>query len=137
MICVGSVGNRALRQLDLGFDGNRAGRGALPVAVMRSSGPAASDINWIVVRMTDTGWQAVLEYAGAKVRQAPMLALGGRPEELREFQTANSNVACRIGTTVIPMCASTRSPLTRVLPGSWPTDERVQLAVIGGGEPVS
>lgn len=37
------------------------------------------------------------------------------------FRTANSNVACRIGTTVIPMCASTRSPLTRVLPGSWPT----------------
>lgn len=67
--------------------------------------------------------EAVLEYAAreAKLRQAPILALGGRPEELREIPDGDSNVACRIGTTVIPMCASTRSPLTRVLPGSWPT----------------
>lgn len=130
MICVGSVGIGRYASSILGSTATElAEKAHCPVAVMRSKvDQPASDINWIVVRMTDApDNEAVLEYAAreAKLRQAPILALGGRPEELREipgrFRTANSNVACRIGTTVIPMCASTRSPLTRVLPGSWPT----------------
>lgn len=126
MICVGSVGIGRYASSILGSTATElAEKAHCPVAVMRSKvDQPASDINWIVVRMTDApDNEAVLEYAAreAKLRQAPILALGGRPEELREIPTANSNVACRIGTTVIPMCASTRSPLTRVLPGSWPT----------------
>lgn len=124
MICVGSVGIGRYASSILGSTATElAEKAHCPVAVMRSKvDQPASDINWIVVRMTDApDNEAVLEYAAreAKLRQAPILALGGRPDG--RFRTANSNVACRIGTTVIPMCASTRSPLTRVLPGSWPT----------------
>lgn len=131
MICVGSVGIGRYASSILGSTATElAEKAHCPVAVMRSKvDQPASDINWIVVRMTDApDNEAVLEYAAreAKLRQAP---IGKRPywhsagdrRSSGRFRTANSNVACRIGTTVIPMCASTRSPLTRVLPGSWPT----------------
>lgn len=130
MICVGSVGIGRYASSILGSTATElAEKAHCPVAVMRSKvDQPASDINWIVVRMTDApDNEAVLEYAAreAKLRQAPILALdwhsAGDRRSSGRFRTANSNVACRIGTTVIPMCASTRSPLTRVLPGSWPT----------------
>ncbi len=127
MICVGSVGIGRYASSILGSTATElAEKAHCPVAVMRSKvDQPASDINWIVVRMTDApDNEAVLEYAAresevaASAHTGTRRATGGAPGR---FRTANSNVACRIGTTVIPMCASTRSPLTRVLPGSWPT----------------
>lgn len=121
MICVGSVGIGRYASSILGSTATElAEKAHCPVAVMRSKvDQPASDINWIVVRMTDApDNEAVLEYAA---REAPYWHSAGDRRSSGRFRTANSNVACRIGTTVIPMCASTRSPLTRVLPGSWPT----------------
>lgn len=90
MICVGSVGIGRYASSILGSTATElAEKAHCPVAVMRSKvDQPASDINWIVVRMTDApDNEAVLEYAAreAKLRQAPILALGGRPEELREI----------------------------------------------------
>lgn len=122
MICVGSVGIGRYASSILGSTATElAEKAHCPVAVMRSKvDQPASDINWIVVRMTDApDNEAVLEYA-AREAKLHWHSAGDRRSSGR-FRTANSNVACRIGTTVIPMCASTRSPLTRVLPGSWPT----------------
>lgn len=94
MICVGSVGIGRYASSILGSTATElAEKAHCPVAVMRSKvDQPASDINWIVVRMTDApDNEAVLEYAAreAKLRQARFLA---------------------------------------------DHDERVQLAVIGGGE---
>ncbi|CKM97594.1 Universal stress protein family [Mycobacterium tuberculosis] len=98
----------------------------------------ASDINWIVVRMTDApDNEAVLEYAAreAKLRQAPILALGGRPEELREIPDGEFERRVQDwhhrhpDVRVYPI--TTHTGIARFLADH---DERVQLAVIGGGE---
>lgn len=123
MICVGSVGIGRYASSILGSTATElAEKAHCPVAVMRSKvDQPASDINWIVVRMTDApDNEAVLEYAAreAKLRQAPILALGGRPEELREIPDGEFE-------------RHTHTGIARFLADH---DERVQLAVIGGGE---
>jgi len=59
-----------------------------PVAVLRAElDQPPPDLNWIAVRMTDApGNDGVVKYAAweAKLRRAPMLVRGGRPEELTE-----------------------------------------------------
>ncbi|CKN10791.1 Universal stress protein family [Mycobacterium tuberculosis] len=81
--------------------------------------------------------EAVLEYAAreAKLRQAPILALGGRPEELREIPDGEFERRVQDwhhrhpDVRVYPI--TTHTGIARFLADH---DERVQLAVIGGGE---
>lgn len=80
---------------------------------------------------------SVLEYAAreAKLRQAPILALGGRPEELREIPDGEFERRVQDwhhrhpDVRVYPI--TTHTGIARFLADH---DERVQLAVIGGGE---
>ncbi len=140
MICVGSVGIGRYASSILGSTATElAEKAHCPVAVMRSKvDQPASDINWIVVRMTDApDNEAVLEYAAreAKLRQAPILALGGRPEELREIPDGEFERRVQDwhhrhpDVRVYPI--TTHTGIARFLADH---DERVQLAVIGGGE---
>ncbi|BAX28319.1 universal stress protein [Mycobacterium tuberculosis] len=71
--------------------------------------------------------EAVLEYAAreAKLRQAPILALGGRPEELREIPDGEFERRVQDW--------HHRHPDVRVYPITTHTGI-AQLAVIGGGE---
>lgn len=96
------------------------------------------DINWIVVRMTDApDNDAVVEHAAreAMLRQAPILALGGRPEELTE--TPDGDFERRVhewhqrhpGVRVYPV--TTKAGIARFLAEHR---ERVLLAVIGAAE---
>jgi nucleotide-binding universal stress UspA family protein len=89
MICVGSVGiGRYARSILGSVATELAEKAHCPVSVIRTdSDQAPPDVNWIVVRMTDApGNDAVVEHAAreAKLRTAPMLVLGGRPEELTD-----------------------------------------------------
>jgi len=140
MICVGSVGIGRYARSILGSTATElAEKAHCPVAVLRTtSDQPPPDINWIVVRMTDTpGNDAVVKYAAweAKLRGAPMLVLGGRPEELTEH--ADGAFERRVQ----GWCQ--RHPEVRVYPITAKyaiasflrtNDERVQLAVIGGAE---
>lgn len=104
MICVGSVGIGRYASSILGSTATElAEKAHCPVAVMRSKvDQPASDINWIVVRMTDApDNEAVLEYAAreAKLRQAPILALGGRPDTRRATGGAPGDSGRRIRTS--------------------------------------
>lgn len=136
MICVGSVGIGRYASSILGSTATElAEKAHCPVAVMRSKvDQPASDINWIVVRMTDApDNEAVLEYAAreAKLRQAPILALGGRPEELREIPDGEFERRVQDwhhrhpDVRVYPI--TTHTGIARFLADH---DERVQLAVI-------
>jgi nucleotide-binding universal stress UspA family protein len=140
MICVGSVGiGRYARSIVGSTATELADKAHCPVAVLRTdSGLPPPDINWIVVRMTDApDNDTVVEYAAweAKLRRAPMLVLGGRPEDLTEH--ADGEFERRVQDW------RQRHPEVRVYPiatkeaiGSFlrANDERVQLAVIGGAE---
>lgn len=140
MICVGSVGIGRYARSILGSTATElAAKAHCPVAVLRSnSDQPPPDINWIVVRMTDTpGNDAVVKYAAweAKLRRAPMLVLGGRPEELTE--DADGAFKRRVEDW------RQRHPEVRVYPITTKhaiasflraNDERVQLAVISGAE---
>jgi nucleotide-binding universal stress UspA family protein len=140
MICVGSVGIGRYARSILGSTATELAEQAhCPVAVLRSnSDQPPPDINWIVVRMTDTpGNDAVVKYAAweATLRRAPMLILGGRPEELTE--NADGAFERRVQDW------RQRHPEVRVYPVTTKhaiasflrtNDERVQLAVISGAE---
>jgi nucleotide-binding universal stress UspA family protein len=140
MICVGSVGIGRYARSILGSAATElAGKAHCPVAVLRTdSEQPPPDINWIVVRMTDaTDNDAVVKYAAweAKLRGAPMLILGGRPEELTEHADGEFERRAQDW--------GQRHPEVRVYPITTKddiagflsaNDERVQLAVISGAE---
>jgi nucleotide-binding universal stress UspA family protein len=140
MICVGSVGIGRYSRLILGSTAtDLAEKAHCPVAVIRTN-PEKSppEINWVVVRMTDApDNDAVIEFAAgeAKLRRAPMLLLGGRPEELTEH--ADGQFDRRLNDL------RQRHPEVRVYPIATKdaiagflraNDEQIQLAVIGGAE---
>ena len=140
MICVGSVGIGRYARSILGSTATElAEKAHCPVAVLRTDSDVPSPVfNWIVVRMTDApGNDAVVEYAAweAKLRRAPMLVLGGRPEELTEH--ADGAFERRVQdwrqrhpeVRVYPI--TTKDGIASFLHGN---EERVQLAVIGGAE---
>jgi nucleotide-binding universal stress UspA family protein len=98
MICVRSVGiGRYARSIMGSAATELAEKAHCPVAVLRTERTQPPpDINWIVVRMTDEpDNDAVLKYAAweAKLRRAPMLVLGGRPEELTALGAGPSSAA--------------------------------------------
>jgi len=140
LVCLGSVGiGRYARSL-LGSTATEvAEKSRCPVAVIRTaSDQPPPEINWIVVRMTDAPENdAVVKAAAweAKLRRAPMLVLGGRPEDLTEH--ADGDFERRVQDW------RQRHPEVRVYPITTKygiasflksTDERVQLAVISGAE---
>ncbi|MEE6177616.1 universal stress protein [Mycobacterium sp. 050134] len=140
MVCVGSVGIGRYARSILGSTATElAERAHCPVLVRRTGqDQPAPDVNWIVVRMTDEpGNDTVVKYASweAKLRRAPMLVLGGRPEELGEH--ADGRFERRVvewrqrhpEVRVYPI--TTRAGVAEFLSAN---DERVQLAVIGAAE---
>ena len=140
MVCVGSVGIGRYARSILGSTATElADKAHCPVAVIRTeSEQPPPDINWIVVRMTDApGNDAVVNYAAweAKLRTAPMLVLGGRPEELSEH--ADGAFERRVqdwwqrhpDVRVYPI--TTKHAIASFLSTN---EERVQLAVISGDE---
>ncbi|KZS57862.1 universal stress protein [Mycobacterium ostraviense] len=140
LVCVGSTGMRRYARSILGSTATElAEKAHCPVAVIRSDADQPpSDINWIVVRMTDApDNDVVVEHAAreAMLRQAPILALGGRPEELTE--TPDGDFERRV------QAWRQRHPDVRVYPITTKTGiarfvaehhERVLLAVIGAAE---
>lgn len=140
MICVGSVGiGRYARALMGSTATDLAESAHCPVAVLRTNvEQRPPDFNWIIVRLTDApGNDAVVKYAAweAKLRRAPLLVLGGRPEELTEH--ADGAFERRVSDW------KQRHPEVRVYPITTKAGiasflsahhERVQLAVIGGDE---
>ncbi len=140
LICVGSVGIGRFARSILGSTATElAEKSQCPVAVLRTeSDQPPPDINWIVVRMTDApDNDAVVKYAAweARLRRAPMLVLGGRPEDLA--QRADGAFERRVQEW------QQRHPEVRVYPITTKhaiagflsaNDERVQLAVVSGAE---
>ncbi|MEB3981556.1 universal stress protein [Mycobacterium sp. 663a-19] len=140
MVCVGSVGIGRYARALLGSTATElAEKAHCPVAVVRTGSELpAPAINWVVVRMTDApDNDAIIEYAEweAKLRNAPMLVLGGRPEELTEY--ADGRFERRVEDW------RHRHPEVRVYPIATKfaiadflkaNNERVQLAVISGAE---
>ncbi|MGB8390357.1 universal stress protein, partial [Mycobacterium sp.] len=140
MICVGSVGIGRYARSILGSTATElAEKAHCPVGVLRTeSDQPPPDINWIVVRLTDApDNDAVVKCAvsEAKLRGAPMLVLGGRPEELTE--NADGEFERRVQdwrrrhpeVRVYPI--TTKAAIAGFLSAN---DERVQLAVISGTE---
>jgi nucleotide-binding universal stress UspA family protein len=140
MICVGWVGIGRYARSILGSAATElAEKAHCPVAVLRTNlDQPPPEINWIVVRMSDApDNDAVVEYAAreAKLRRAPMLVLGGRPEDLTE--RADGEFEHRVENW------RQRHPELRVYPITTKhaiasflsiNNERVQLAVISGVE---
>jgi nucleotide-binding universal stress UspA family protein len=140
MICVGSVGiGRYARSIVGSAATELAEKAHCPVAVVRTNpDQPPPDINWIVVRMTDApDNDAVVEFAAreAKLRRAPMLVLGNRPQDLTE--RADGEFERRVQDW------RQRHPEVHVYPITTKyaiasflsvNDERVQLAVISGAE---
>ncbi|HWT48722.1 MAG TPA: universal stress protein [Mycobacterium sp.] len=140
MICVGSVGIGRYARSILGSTATElAQKARCPVAVLRTElDHPPPDIDWIVVRMSDApDNDAVVKCAAweARLRRAPLLVLGGRPEELTEH--ADDRFECRVQEW------RQRHPELRVYPIASKhgiagflsaNNERVQLAVISGAE---
>ncbi|ASL15151.1 universal stress protein [Mycobacterium intracellulare] len=140
MICVGSVGiGRYARSL-LGSTATEvAEKASCPVAVVRTeSEQPPPAINWVIVRMTDApDNEEVVKHAvwEANLRRAPLLILGGRPEELteeadgaferrvREWRQRHPEVRAYPITTKFAIASYLET-----------NDERVQLAVISASE---
>jgi nucleotide-binding universal stress UspA family protein len=140
MICVGSVGIGRYARSILGSTATEVAEKAhCPVAVVRTdSEQPPPDINWIVVRMTDEpDNDAVVKYAAweAKLRRAPMLVLGGRPEELTEHADGKFEPRVQDWQQRHPelrvYAITTKDAIASFLSAN---DERVQLAVISGAE---
>ncbi len=98
MICVGSVGIGRYASSILGSTATElAEKAHCPVAVMRSKvDQPASDINWIVVRMTDApDNEAVLEYeVAASAHTGTRRATGGAPGDSgRRIRTSRAGLA--------------------------------------------
>ncbi len=140
MICVGSVGiGRYARSILGSTAAELAEKAHCPVAVLRTEQDQPSpDINWIVVRMTDApDNDTVVKYASweAKLRCAPMLVLGGRPEDLGEraddvFESRVQELRQRHPEVrVYPI--TTKAGIASFLSSN---DERIRLAVISGAE---
>jgi nucleotide-binding universal stress UspA family protein len=140
MICVGSVGIGRFARSILGSTATElAEKAHCPVAVLRTDPDRSPpDINWIVVRMTDApSNDVVVKYAvgEAKLRRAPILVLGGRPEDLTEHADGKFKHRVREWrrrhpeVRVYPI--TTKDAIASFLSAN---DERVQLAVIGGTE---
>jgi nucleotide-binding universal stress UspA family protein len=140
MICVGSVGiGRYARSILGSTAAELAEKAHCPVAVLRTRQDQRSpEVNWIVVRMTDApDNDTVIEFASreAKLRRAPMLVLGGRPEDLGE--RADDAFEARVQewrqhhpeVRVYPI--TTEAAIASFLSSN---DERIQLAVIGAAE---
>lgn len=143
MVCVGSVGIGRYARSILGSTATELAEEAhCPVAVIRpQTGQPSADVNWIVVQMCaapdNPDNDAVLEHAAreATLRRAPILALGGRPEDLAEvphdgfdrriadWQQRHPDVH------VYPI--TTKAAIAGFLKDN---DERVQLSVISGAE---
>jgi len=140
MVCVGSVGiGRYARSLLGSTATELAEKAHCPVAVVRTeSAQPPPEIDWVVVRMTDApDNENVVKHAAweANLRRAPMLILGGRPEELTEH--ADGAFERRVQQW------RQRHPEVRVYPITTNfaiasflqmSDERVQLAVISAAE---
>lgn len=140
MVCVGSVGIGRYARSILGSTASELAEEAhCPVAVIRTElDRPPPDVNWIVVRMTDApDSDAVVKHAAceAKLRGAPMLVLGGRPEDLTD--RADGEFERRVRDW------RQRHPEVRVYPITTAAaiadflranDERILLAVIGGAE---
>ena len=140
MVCVGSVGiGRYARSLLGSTATELAEKAHCPVAVVRTeSAQPPPEIDWVVVRMTDApDNENVVKHAAweANLRRAPMLILGGRPEELTEH--ADGAFERRVQQW------RQRHPEVRVYPITTNfaiasflqmNDERVQLAVISAAE---
>jgi nucleotide-binding universal stress UspA family protein len=140
MICIGSVGIGRYARAILGSTATElAEKAHCPVAVLRAeSSQPPPDINWIVVRMTDApDNDAVVGYAAweARLRRAPMLVLGGRPEDLAhdtdgEFERRVLEWWQRHPEVrVYPI--ATKDAIAGFLSANY---ERVQLAVISGAD---
>ena len=140
LICVGSVGIGAMARELWGL--RRLRWPKRRCAPSRSSGlPSHADggSDWIVAVVEDhADNESVIEHAmeEARLRKAPVLAVGVWQEDLGEPRTTNSTVESRSGSSVT-RCAR--------LPGGRPRrcrpfladnkDESVQLAVVGGAAP--
>lgn len=127
MVCVGSVGIGRIARSMLGSTATElAEKAHCPVAVIRTDvDQPPPDINWIVVRMTDTpDNEAVVKSAAreAKLRNAPVLLLDGK-RRVHEWAQRYPEVR------VYPI--NTEAAIAGFLSAN---DERVQLAVIGGAE---
>ncbi len=139
MICVGSVGiGRYARSILGSTTTELAEKAHCPVAVIRTETAPPPAVNWIVVRMTDAPGNDVIVKSAveeAKLRRAPMLVLGGRPEELTEH--ADGTFERRVHEW------RQRHPEVRAYPITTKyaiasflsvNDERALLAVISGAE---
>ena len=140
MICVGSIGIGRYARSILGSTAtDLAEKAHCPVAVIRTeSEHPPPDINWIVVRMADRPENdAVIEHAvrEAKLRTAPMLVLGGRPEELTENPDGDFEHRVQDWRKRHPEVVVYPIPTDFAIASFLNiNDERVQLAVIGGDE---
>ncbi|MEE6139243.1 universal stress protein [Mycobacterium sp. 050128] len=140
LVCVGSIGIGRYARALLGSTATElAEKAHCSVAVLRTDpDQPPPDVNWVVVRMTDApDNDSVVKYAAweAKLRRAPMLVLGGRPEDLTE--QADGGFEQRVQDW------RRRHPEVRVYPITTKyaiasflrvNVERVQLAVIGAAE---
>ena len=123
MICVGSVGIGRYARSILGSTATElAEKAHCPVAVIRTNlDQPPPEINWIVVRMTDAPTTTPSSSTPPGKR-----SYAGRPCSSSEvdqrnslsMRTARSNVASRIGGSVIPKFASTRSRPSTLSPAS-------------------
>jgi nucleotide-binding universal stress UspA family protein len=140
MICLGCVGIGRYASSIVGSTATEVAEKAhCPVAILRTgSRHPPPEINWVVVRMTDApANEKVMNYAAAeaKLRRAPMLVLGGRPEELSEH--ADGEFERRVTgwrqrypeVRVYPI--ATKHAIASYLSAN---NQRVQLAAIGGNE---
>ncbi|MGO9510914.1 MAG: universal stress protein [Mycobacterium sp.] len=140
IVCVGSVGMGRYARSILGSTAtDLAQRAHCPVAVIRTErDQPAPDINWIVVRMTDApDNDKVVKYAvaEAKLRRAPMLILGGRPEELTEHADGAFERRVHDWQQRHPEVRAYPITTKHAIAGFLSTNhERVQLAVIGAAE---
>lgn len=140
MVCVGSVGIGWMARALFGSTATDVAQKAkCSVAVLRSDiDQPPPDIEWVIVRMTDApGNDTVVEYAAweAKLRRAPMLVLGGRPEELTEH--ADGAFERRVQDWRRRHAEVRVYPITTkfAIASFMAThDQRVQLAVINGVE---
>lgn len=136
MICVGSVGiGRYARALLGSTAADLAEKAYCPVAVLRTN-VQQPQMNWIIVRMTEDN-DAVVEHAAweAKLRNAPLLALGGRPQDLSEHSDGEFERRVEAWRQAHPEVRvypiTTKSAIAKFLSANG---ERAQLAVIGGDE---
>ena len=140
MVCIGSVGIGRYARAILGSSATElAEKAHCPVAVIRTNrDQPAPEINWIVVRMVDApGNDAIVKYAAweAKLRRAPLLVLGGRPEELTEHADGEFERRVEDWRQLHPELRV--HPITTEFAiASFLSihDERIQLAVISGDE---